>query len=171
MKIICQSCGAKYTIADEKVRGRTVKIRCKKCSNAIVVKGPEEVPPPEEEEEDDATRVYAPGEGPEDMGLSIPPRGAAAADPAWMVTLDDGAQREGSIEDLRALFESGQIHEDSYVWRDGMGDWQALGETPELLNQLRAAPVRSGPPRPAASAGPAPGAPDAQLGGDLFVGG
>src|SRR4029079_9973312 len=37
MKISCQSCQAKYTIADEKVTGRTVKIKCKKCGATIVV--------------------------------------------------------------------------------------------------------------------------------------
>ena len=39
MKITCQSCQAKYTIADEKVLGKIVKIRCKKCSSTIVVNG------------------------------------------------------------------------------------------------------------------------------------
>ena len=39
MKIICDTCGAKYSIADEKVRGKVFKIRCKKCSEIIVVRG------------------------------------------------------------------------------------------------------------------------------------
>ena len=39
MKITCQSCQAKYTIADDKVLGKIVKIRCKKCSSTIVVNG------------------------------------------------------------------------------------------------------------------------------------
>ena len=39
MKITCQSCQAKYTIADEKVAGKTVKIKCKKCGATIVVSG------------------------------------------------------------------------------------------------------------------------------------
>ena len=39
MKIVCESCGAKYSIADEKVAGKVFKIRCKKCSAVIVVKG------------------------------------------------------------------------------------------------------------------------------------
>src|SRR5262245_5455904 len=37
MKITCHACDAKYTIADEKVTGRTVKIKCKKCGATIVV--------------------------------------------------------------------------------------------------------------------------------------
>lgn len=39
MKVICDSCGSKYQIKDEKVRGKRVKIRCKGCKNAIVVDG------------------------------------------------------------------------------------------------------------------------------------
>ena len=39
MKITCQACAAKYTIADEKVLGKIVKIRCKKCGATIVVNG------------------------------------------------------------------------------------------------------------------------------------
>jgi predicted Zn finger-like uncharacterized protein len=39
MKVTCQSCQAKYTIADEKVRGKVAKIRCKKCGTTILVDG------------------------------------------------------------------------------------------------------------------------------------
>ena len=41
MKVTCQSCQAKYTIADEKVRGKVAKIRCKKCGTTIIVNGTE----------------------------------------------------------------------------------------------------------------------------------
>ena len=39
MKIVCDACGAKYSIADEKVAGKVFKIRCKKCGESIVVRG------------------------------------------------------------------------------------------------------------------------------------
>jgi predicted Zn finger-like uncharacterized protein len=39
MKITCQTCHAKYTVADEKVVGRIAKIKCKKCGSTIVVNG------------------------------------------------------------------------------------------------------------------------------------
>ena len=39
MKIVCGNCGAKYSISDDKVQGKVFKIRCRKCSNVIVVKG------------------------------------------------------------------------------------------------------------------------------------
>ena len=39
MKIVCDNCSAKYQISDDKVRNKTFKIRCKKCSHVIVVRG------------------------------------------------------------------------------------------------------------------------------------
>ena len=46
MKIVCEACQAKYSIADEKVRGKVFKIRCKKCSHVIVVRGSARWRPP-----------------------------------------------------------------------------------------------------------------------------
>ncbi|HKQ68815.1 MAG TPA: GYF domain-containing protein, partial [Polyangiaceae bacterium] len=37
MKFLCENCKAKYQIADEKVAGRTVRMKCRKCGNMIVV--------------------------------------------------------------------------------------------------------------------------------------
>ena len=39
MKIVCESCGAKYSIADDRVTGKVFKIRCKRCSEVIIVRG------------------------------------------------------------------------------------------------------------------------------------
>src|SRR3954463_8408257 len=59
MKIVCDACQAKYSISDDKVQGKVFKIRCKKCSNIIVVRGgaggAEAAPAPTQEKE---TRVY-----------------------------------------------------------------------------------------------------------------
>ena len=59
MKIVCDACQAKYSISDDKVQGKVFKIRCKKCSNIIVVRGgagaAEPAPAPTQEKE---TRVY-----------------------------------------------------------------------------------------------------------------
>jgi predicted Zn finger-like uncharacterized protein len=38
MKFVCEQCQSKYTIADEKVRGKVLKIRCVKCGEIIVVR-------------------------------------------------------------------------------------------------------------------------------------
>ena len=43
MKITCGSCAAKYTVSDEKVHGKTVKVKCRKCGAVIVVSSTGEV--------------------------------------------------------------------------------------------------------------------------------
>ncbi|MFA5186178.1 MAG: zinc-ribbon domain-containing protein [Patescibacteria group bacterium] len=48
VKFACQSCGAKYTIAGEKIVGRTVKMRCKKCGEPITVTSDGVVPKKDE---------------------------------------------------------------------------------------------------------------------------
>lgn len=38
MKFVCERCHTKYSIADEKVRGKVLKVRCKTCTNVITVR-------------------------------------------------------------------------------------------------------------------------------------
>src|SRR4051812_29150719 len=67
MKIVCQSCSAKYSIADDKVQGKKVfKIKCKKCGEDILVRGEGDAPAPsgaDQFSEDEATRVVSPDAG------------------------------------------------------------------------------------------------------------
>jgi len=63
VKIVCSGCGARYSVAAEKVRGRTFKIRCKKCNEAIVIRGAEladDAPAPSEAEPSVAAGTTAP---------------------------------------------------------------------------------------------------------------
>src|SRR5204862_8159333 len=38
MKFVCERCHTKYSIADDKVRGKVLKVRCKTCQNVITVR-------------------------------------------------------------------------------------------------------------------------------------
>ena len=39
MKITCQACQSKYTIADDKIQGKVAKIRCRKCGATFRISG------------------------------------------------------------------------------------------------------------------------------------
>ena len=41
MKFLCDNCKAKYQIPDEKIRGRTLKMKCRKCEHPILIRGPQ----------------------------------------------------------------------------------------------------------------------------------
>lgn len=101
MKIVCGACGAKYSIADEKVQGKVFKIRCKKCSNVIVVKGNED------------------GTGDETINETV---GAAE----WYVVVDGEQVGPISNVDMDSYFMSGRINAESFAWRDGLSDWVPL---------------------------------------------
>gem|GEM_PF-6208113 len=40
MKTTCPKCNSAYEIADEKVEGRTFKVRCHVCEHMVVIQGP-----------------------------------------------------------------------------------------------------------------------------------
>jgi len=84
MKFRCESCGAQYAIADEKVGKKGVKVKCKKCSQIITVRpeaapaAPVEEPPPEEQREPTAVdRTMADGDAPAAEQASSEPRAGA----------------------------------------------------------------------------------------------
>jgi predicted Zn finger-like uncharacterized protein len=39
MKFLCDNCKAKYQIADEKIAGRTLRMKCRRCEHDIVIRG------------------------------------------------------------------------------------------------------------------------------------
>jgi predicted Zn finger-like uncharacterized protein len=142
MKIVCDSCGAKYSIADEKVAGKIFKIRCKKCSSVLEVRG-------------DQTGAHPFGEAnaPQDQG----------GEATWYIVVDGGQKGPLGPIELSQLFAKGSVGLDSYVWKEGFDDWKVAGDVPDLAQVFGGA---------AAQAKSAPGATDDtsafDAGGDLF---
>jgi predicted Zn finger-like uncharacterized protein len=136
MKVSCQACGAKYTISDEKVRGRKVKIRCKSCGTPIVVDGAN---PPE-------TSADAPAPAAAGMSEAPPVAAGPGNDTSWSVNLSDTDQRTMTTAEIVAGWNEGTVTHDAFVWKDGMGDWVAIGECAELKAVLPVAAAPTGTP-------------------------
>ncbi|MCU0654797.1 MAG: DUF4339 domain-containing protein [Polyangiaceae bacterium] len=49
-----------------------------------------------------------------------------------MVLVGQGEQRTVSLAQLAELYRQGVVHDNSYVWRDGMGDWKPISAVPEV---------------------------------------
>ena len=163
MKLICDQCGARYSIADEKVRGKVFKIRCKKCENTIVVQGDMQAPAEQMAfaasavgdqpmsagpDEAQAASVY-PGAmeaGYEQAGAD-PYGGAPASEqapstqypdtaqqPVWYVLI--GQQQVGPLtdEELGARINVGEATAESYVWKEGFIDWVQLDTLQEFAS-------------------------------------
>jgi len=133
MKIVCDSCQAKYSIADEKIQGKAFKIRCKKCGHIIVVKTGG----------DAAAAVAAQAAADKAQHASAAESAAAAVTPAvvasapadqavWHVVVDGeqvGPLNEAEVKDR---LREGRINSDTLVWKEGFADWMQLSTVPEL---------------------------------------
>ena len=145
MKVTCQACSAQYTIADDKVKGRKVKIRCKACQTPIVVDG-----------QNSAAEAASSGlsEAPPALDPFAPETALATDADVWNVNLSDTDSRTMTTAEVIEGFRSGLITTDAFVWKDGMGDWLPIMDCVEL------APLLSGPTAPPAPvAGQTPLAP------------
>src|SRR6185295_17848339 len=108
MKIVCDSCSTKYSISDDKVRGKVFKIRCKKCSHIIVVKGTTEAPA---------------AEAPQ-----------AAPDAVWHLVVEGDQVGPLTEADLRGRLTRSEISAENYVWKEGFADWLRLADVPEFAD-------------------------------------
>ena len=103
MKIVCQACGAKYSIADEKVAGKTFKIRCKKCSEVIVVRG---------DQQNEA-----------DGGAAESNAGSSSSAAVWHVVVSGEQQGPFAPAQIGEMLSTGVIDWEAYVWREGFDNW------------------------------------------------
>ncbi len=122
MKIVCDSCGAKYSIADEKVAGKIFKIRCKKCSSVLEVRG-------------DQTSANAVNEQ-----IATSDRGGEAT---WYIVVDGEQQGPLAPIELSQLFAKGSVNLESYVWNEGFDDWKIASEVPEVAQLFGGAASRA----------------------------
>jgi predicted Zn finger-like uncharacterized protein len=122
MKITCQSCQSKYNVADEKVQGKIVKIRCRKCGATIVVQG----------------NGGASANGGASTGTAGAIGGLDADGVQWHVNVGDAEPRTMSLADLVEAYNAGTIAQDTFIWTDGMDDWKPLSEVEAVVSALHA---------------------------------
>jgi predicted Zn finger-like uncharacterized protein len=128
MKITCQSCQAKYNVADEKVQGKIVKIRCRKCGATIVAQG------------NGASTNGTASRGPT-------PPASAGDDVQWHVNLGgDTEPRTMSLRELIDAYNTGTVVQDTFIWTDGMDDWKPLSEVEPVVAALHADAAGDAPP-------------------------
>jgi predicted Zn finger-like uncharacterized protein len=177
MKIVCGSCQAKYSIADEKVAGKVFRIRCKRCGEVIVVRGDQDSPEaaagsaaaaPDTSHDNERTV-----QGPTATQSQLPAAASETpADAIWHVVINGEQAGPYSPSQLAELVASGQLDWEAYVWSEGFDNWQPMRDVPDLVNaisgtgQSSAPAAQGGVPvslgRPAATA-------NTQMGRDPFA--
>src|SRR4051794_33302587 len=129
MKIVCESCGAKYSIADDRVVGKMFKIRCKKCSEVIVVRG--------DQQQAGAAESEAAAPTPSQTAI-------------WHVVVEGEQAGPYSPSQLAEMLTSGAVDWEAYVWCEGFDNWLPMRDVPDLVAQI------TGQAAQPAAAAPAP---------------
>ncbi len=141
MKFTCDHCSTRYTLSDEKVRNKVLKIRCKVCENIMVVRDPAARPAPEPA----PVRLRAPDDDEDSTQLSA---GLTAGfDAEWYAASAGMQHGPMPIERLLDELRSGQVKGQDLVWNATMADWQPAAEIPALAPALRR-PAPKAPPLP-----------------------
>lgn len=155
MKFVCDRCSTRYSISDEKVRGKVLKIRCKTCSNIIVVR----------EQMADAAGAAVQGAAAASGGQSAVLRGPAprtavdiprytapvttsGADTEWWVAIKGTQHGPMKKSEIERLYDEGRISARSYCWNDTLPGWTRLQELPDFQEMLRRTPGEKRPPPP-----------------------
>jgi predicted Zn finger-like uncharacterized protein len=176
MKIVCDACQAKYSIADDKIQGKAFKIRCKKCNHIIVVRLGADGSPMVSGGADKprATGSHsAAGASSAAAADRARPSGARAAVSApapeqavWHVVIDGEQVGPLTESEIKDKLRQGKVNSDTLVWKEGFGDWTQFSAVPELTPLLArithhpvAKPATREPAR-AAAAAPAASAAD-----------
>ena len=166
MKFLCGSCRTKYQISDEKVRGKILTIRCKRCGAKITVReslaGDNDgavVAPVAEEPKSNPASPKSSGSGALSQAFSqalvststddIPLENARPPEAFEWYTAIDGQQHgpfpfDQVIDQVRG----GGLLARHYVWHEGMEHWKRVREVEGLSRHLDNA--RTPPPPPAA---------------------
>ncbi len=138
MKFSCQNCAAKYQISDEKVAGRTVKMKCRKCGTIIPIRAA-----PSTGSMAAAPVVRAQSLRPHQPVSEAPIPAVAAEWHAGIGGASIGPLSKGEIEKRVA---DGSVTPETFVWREGMDGWEKISEIPELHSVLATVGLAAPPP-------------------------
>jgi predicted Zn finger-like uncharacterized protein len=179
MKVACQQCGTAYSVADEKVAGRRVKLRCKHCSEPMIIdgttlQGSADVTPAValQPTADQVTPVFLESPIPSRASSAPPysPPPTAEVGAAWHVAVGEGSQGPYTLDELASYVADGRIASDTLVYCESFADWTPAGAVEELMIAANALqrPRPSAPPPPPPQLTPTPYQRSAGMGRDPF---
>lgn len=160
MKFSCERCQTRYSIGDDKVRGKILKIRCKTCGNIVVVReqttNAQAAAPAVASGGGSSPALAAPSQGASAQGAapgggaarSAPPSAAGRGGVDWYVAIKGKQHGPAKRDDLGRLVREGTIGERSYVWNETLPAWVRLKDVPELAGFLNEGPGKRPPPPP-----------------------
>lgn len=141
MQFSCGQCSTRYAVPDDKVRGKRIRTKCRKCGAEIVVDGASlggDAPPssaaPAAPAAVAAAPVGAPYRPTPHAGTVAPGR---TEDP-WTVAISRSDQRKMVTSEVVEAYAAGTITDTTLVWKQGMQKWQPPFDIPAIALALLA---------------------------------
>jgi predicted Zn finger-like uncharacterized protein len=129
MKFTCDQCSTRYSISDEKVEGKVLKIRCKVCDFTMVVRG------------NDSRVGGSLGSSMSVASVMMEP----VYEIEWYAAPDGQQIGPVPIERIRAMIRSGIIRPDTVLWNENLENWSEARQI-DALKSMFPAPAPKGPP-------------------------
>ena len=171
MKFLCDRCKTRYSIGDDRVRGKILKIRCKNCANVITVREgmtdadagaaepaglrrnakPTTLAPP--------VAAAAPANGAPAGALgaafaSAMTRPPPALEEEWYVSIDGDQEGPFSLAEAQRWITAKTFDADLHCWSEGFDDWLPVDKVSHFRGlRKKPAPPVAPPPLPRATGG------------------
>lgn len=156
VKFLCDRCKTRYSIGDDRVRGKILKIRCKNCANVITVReGMSDVDASDPEGLRKRGTTQAVPISTTGTGESAP-IGSAAPPPAleqeWYVSIDGHQEGPFSLPDAQKWVGSKAFDAELHCWSEGFDDWLPV----DKVSHFRGLRKKPAPPPPVPRAATVP---------------
>jgi predicted Zn finger-like uncharacterized protein len=140
MQFACEKCGTRYAVPDEKVRGKRIRTKCRKCGSEILVEGPPGPPGPSSNRATTSVSLIA---RPETQSVAARRPASTSAAPnrgeeRWTVALSRTNRRRMTTAELVQGYASGAVSNEALIWKAGMEEWQSPFDIPALALALQA---------------------------------
>jgi predicted Zn finger-like uncharacterized protein len=140
MQFACEKCGTRYAVPDEKVRGKRIRTKCRKCGSEILVEGPPGPPGPSSNRATTSVSLIA---RPDTQSVAQRRPGGTASGPnrgeeRWTVALSRTNRRRMTTAELVQGYASGAVSNEALIWKAGMEEWQSPFDIPALALALQA---------------------------------
>jgi predicted Zn finger-like uncharacterized protein len=151
VKFLCDKCKTRYSIGDDRVRGKILKIRCKNCANVITVREGMDIaaheprrnptmaiqrvdfsePAPPQPQQGALGAAFA-------SQLTKPP---PALEEEWYVSIDGNQAGPFSLSEAQRWVASKPFEAELHCWSEGFDDWLPVDKVSHFRN-LRKRPER-----------------------------
>ncbi len=169
MKFLCDRCKTRYSIGDDRVRGKILKIRCKNCANVITVRegmtdadaGPADAAAPQRRAKPttmsppitaSAPAPAAPAGALGAAFASAMTRPPPALEEEWYVSIDGDQEGPYSLAEAQRWIGSKPYDADLHCWSEGFDDWLPVDKVSHFRGlRKKPAPPAGPPPLPRAT--------------------